>query len=377
MAKYHHTSEQERSRALTFLYVYGLNVFVVATLFSLSVRTLQRWWKDFVDTGKVERTARERQHRWPAYVEAFIRDELNADPGLFAEELLRKIQIAFPEVRNGSRTTLLRVLHDDMGISRKKMTRRANEARVGEVHEFFRELRLIYMFPEQLVFLDETSKDARSLYRAYGYARRGERAQCMHRFARGPRRSILAMLNVHGFMCWEMTAGTFTRNKFHAAVLKTFLPKLSPYPMPNSILVMDNAGIHRYPELEACLRMHHVRLIYLPPYCPQLNPIEYAFNVFKAFMLRYVHPELWCSCPEQCAEAAMRCSTSYDQVGLTPQLHLRIQDDPLIIRVHRWLPRLHPRDDPVQLLCRSRHFVFREMHWHAVTLRVTQMPLHC
>ncbi|DAZ92891.1 TPA: LOW QUALITY PROTEIN: hypothetical protein N0F65_011725 [Lagenidium giganteum] len=44
--------------------------------------------------------------------------------------------------------------------------------------------------------------------------------------------------------------GTFTRLSFHAAFLRHVVPKLNPWPFPRSIVVLDNARIHVYPELE-------------------------------------------------------------------------------------------------------------------------------
>ena len=136
----------------------------------------------------MEREARKHKSRWPAHVEAFLLAEIQAEPAMMVEEMMLRVQREFPDVKHVSRSTLLRVLHDDMGLTRKRMTRRAFEARTTEVNEYFSELALLYCFPEQLVFVDETSKDARIIYRDYGWAQKGERAHCRRKFTRGPRR---------------------------------------------------------------------------------------------------------------------------------------------------------------------------------------------
>jgi len=57
------------------------------------------------------------------------------------------------------------------------------------------------------------------------------------------------------------------------------LPLCSPYPGRLSVLVMDNARIHHGGEIiEPC---SGVRILYLPPYSPDLNPIEEAFLKIK------------------------------------------------------------------------------------------------
>ena len=349
MAKYGHTKEQERARALTFLYLYGLPVWVVARLFGVSTRTLCRWWAVFVRTGTVEREARKSEHRWPREVEAFVLELLDGDPGMMAEEMLLQVQQQFPSLRNVSRSTLLRVLHDDMGMSRLKMTRRAYEARTGEVNEYFSELALVYCFPEQLVFVDETSKDARAMYRDYGWAKKGQRAHCRRKFMRGPRRSILAALSVDGFLGYAAIVGTYTRDVFHQAFLHAILPHLNPYPAPNSIVVLDNASIHRYPELEECIRMHGARLVYLPPYSPQLNPIEYAFNCLKMWLRKYVDPLLFCTAPDGCIQLAMEASVGYAQVGLASYAGCGYET--------RWLGHLVPKRLKARVQVRFPFFV--------------------
>ncbi|OWZ11812.1 Cleavage induced protein [Phytophthora megakarya] len=77
-----------------------------------------------------------------------------------------------------------------------------------------------------------------------------------------------------GFLGWEATEGTFTRVKFHDAFLRCVVPKLNAWPLARSIVIVDNAKIHCYPELQAAIHQCGSRLLCLPPYCPQLNPIE-------------------------------------------------------------------------------------------------------
>ena len=61
---------------------------------------------------------------------------------------------------------------------------------------------------------------------------------------------------------------------------------MNPYPAVNSILVMDNAAIHRGARVQRLCRDAGVRLVYLPPYCPELNPIEVCFSQVKSNLRR-------------------------------------------------------------------------------------------
>ena len=56
---------------------------------------------------------------------------------------------------------------------------------------------------------------------------------------------------------------------------------MNAYPAVNSVLVIENAAIHRRPRVAALCEAAGVRLIYLPPYFPEWNPIEVCFSQVK------------------------------------------------------------------------------------------------
>ncbi len=70
-------------------------------------------------------------------------------------------------------------------------------------------------------------------------------------------------------------------------MMNTVIPYLNPWPFPRSILILDNARIHMYEELETAVHSRGALLFFLPPYSPQLNPIEVAFAQLKNWILRY------------------------------------------------------------------------------------------
>jgi transposase len=60
------------------------------------------------------------------------------------------------------------------------------------------------------------------------------------------------------------------------------MPLMNSFPGPNSILVMDNAPIHHGGRIEQICVAAGVLLFYLPPYSPDMNPIEKFFSVLKS-----------------------------------------------------------------------------------------------
>ncbi len=59
---------------------------------------------------------------------------------------------------------------------------------------------------------------------------------------------------------------------------------MNPYPGPNSVIILDNAKIHHNEDLIDYLQAFGIRVEFLPPYSPDLNPIELAFSVLKNFL---------------------------------------------------------------------------------------------
>src|SRR5215469_6939733 len=61
---------------------------------------------------------------------------------------------------------------------------------------------------------------------------------------------------------------------------------MSPYPGERSVLVMDNASIHHNEELVELIESGGAKVVFLPPYSPDFNPIEEAFSAIKAWLCR-------------------------------------------------------------------------------------------
>ncbi len=66
-------------------------------------------------------------------------------------------------------------------------------------------------------------------------------------------------------------------------------PKCSPFPGPNSVIIMDNASFHRSHIVRHLCALYGVKLIYLPPYSPHLNVVEHLFNALKSSLRKYRH----------------------------------------------------------------------------------------
>ncbi len=62
------------------------------------------------------------------------------------------------------------------------------------------------------------------------------------------------------------------------------LEHMNPWPLPHSVIVMDNVVIHKVEGIQEMIEERGLLLLYLPPYSPDLNPIEEAFSSMKAWL---------------------------------------------------------------------------------------------
>ena len=116
------------------------------------------------------------------------------------------------------------------------------------------------------------------------------------------RYSLLPALTVNGIIYSHIKEGAYNGDQF-TAWLEGLLEVMNPYPAPNSVLILDNCRIHHVEGVEELcaqqwgqsitLHVQHltitsgVRLVYLPPYSPDLNPIEECFSWVKHYIRRH------------------------------------------------------------------------------------------
>ena len=294
-----------RWRIVSLIHIYDLEPAFLSELFGPKVRSINRWYSLFKKKGVVQECAPQaRSSRWPRHVVERVEQYVKEHPTFYIEELQSFLKREFPTLKNVSISTICRALNFDMLLTRKKLTKAAREAAPEEIRIYYAKLNAIYSYPAQLVFVDETSKDGRDAFRKYARSKKGTKAVVKLPFSRGQRVSILAAVDTSGFFGWKCTRGTFTRRKFHDAFAEVILPHLNPWPLPRSIVILDNAKIHMYKELEDMVHQCGARLIFLPPYSPELNPIEVCFGQLKRWIQRHANLVFPLQ-PERVLEVAM------------------------------------------------------------------------
>ena len=112
---------------------------------------------------------------------------------------------------------------------------------------------------------------------------RGERAQRYEFSLRGTKYSLLPALSQDGILHFEVLENAITGEDFRKFV-EGLLPHMNKWPLPNSVLVMDNTAIHKVGGIREMVEERGSRILYLPTYSPDFNPIEHAFSSIKSWL---------------------------------------------------------------------------------------------
>jgi transposase len=81
----------------------------------------------------------------------------------------------------------------------------------------------------------------------------------------------------------DVLTRSWTADEFRAYV-EVLLMRMNPYPQSNLVLICDNASLHLFDGLREMVEARGFRLLYLPPYSPDFNPIEEGFSAMKAWI---------------------------------------------------------------------------------------------
>ena len=133
--------------------------------------------------------------------------------------------------------------------------------------------------PEKVVFIDETSANTQ-MTRRYGRAAVGQRVVGVVPHGHWKTTTFVAALRADGLTAPTVVDGAMTGELFEAYVAQQLAPALEP----GDVVVMDNLACHKRPGVVRAIEAAGGRVLFLPPYSPDLSPIEKAFSKLKALL---------------------------------------------------------------------------------------------
>ena len=139
--------------------------------------------------------------------------------------------------------------------------------------------RQIALNAKRLIFIDETGA-ATDMVRRYGRSPRGQRVKGYAPNGHWKTTTFVAGLTTTGIIAPLVVDQPMNKVIFTQYVRQFVVPRLAP----GDIVILDNLSSHKGAEVLALIKATGAELLFLPPYSPDLNPIENAFAKLKGLL---------------------------------------------------------------------------------------------
>jgi transposase len=159
-------------------------------------------------------------------------------------------------------------------VTHQKKTFGYIEANADKRKQFLEEIENID--PALIVYSDETGIDDNEVPNA-GWAPEGERCHAIKKAERITRYNITAALNLNLLFAPFLFEGYSTADTYETYVEQVLAPALKP----GMVVVIDNASFHKSKKVVELIEAVGCRIIFLPPYSPDFNPIEHRWATVK------------------------------------------------------------------------------------------------
>ena len=140
---------------------------------------------------------------------------------------------------------------------------------------------ILESFLDKLVFLDKSGVNLAQT-RLYGRTPSNERVNDYVPDARFERKSILVSIKLTGQMSSLLFSGTLN-GKLFIEYIKQFLSQILN---DGNIVILDNCTAHKVAGVKEAIEACGAKVLYLPPYSPDLNPVEMLWSKVKSILRR-------------------------------------------------------------------------------------------
>jgi transposase len=256
----------------------------IAGTFGVSRSHVQKVWRRWRDTGNraAQPHSGGRSRTLATHTER-LRTEVEQQPDVTLAELCERI--AQDHGPHASCSMMCRELQR-LNLPRKKKVVHASERdtpRVQALRADYRET-MVEFIAKHLKFIDESGVHL-SFTRLYGRAAPGSRLVDATPYQPAEKWTLVAALGLHTVEAPWMLPGNMTGDAFEVYVQRVLAPTLKR----DDIVVMDRLPAHRVAGIEPLIRARGAHLQLLPPYSPDLNPIERCWAKIKT-ILRSLKP---------------------------------------------------------------------------------------
>ena len=272
------TAKALRERILTAFQQGQTSAVALARRFAISQPTVSRLLQRFRIHGTIEPKPHgegmppELTEKEKARLKRIVQD----NPTLTGTELGRLVR---PGKKKKPQEWVIWRALKNFGLTRKKASFEADEKSRPDVKKRYRTFarKAKKTDPARLVFLDETGIN-RSRKGSTAWARHGEHAK-LSRPSTGTRRShtVIGAMRANGLVGMRSLRGGMKKGNFLHFIATVLCPRLQR----SDIVVMDNLNSHHNAQVVDLIRAQGASVAFLPPYSPELNPIEMLWSTLK------------------------------------------------------------------------------------------------
>jgi transposase len=267
-------SNDLRKRVVEAVVLGGLSRNAAARRFGVSIASAVRWVTRYKTMGRISPSGGDRRSGRIEAQRDYLLGLIRRTPDITLLEIQERL------IQNCGERFSVSVLwrfFDRHSVTFKKNRARRGAAAPGRFGAAPGLVRL--PTPAKLVFVDETGAST-SLARKHGRCRRGRRLRAAVPHGHYKTVTLVAGLRLRGLAAPRVYDRPMNAALFEEWVEKCLVPTLSQ----DDIVVMDNLPADMGARVEQLIKSAGAELRYLPPYSPDMNPIEKAFSKLKAYL---------------------------------------------------------------------------------------------
>ena len=247
-------------------------------MFFVSKSSLSRWINNVCLTRK-KYTVRDNVR-----VLRFIKNSLNHNPFQTLRSLKERI---FKKLGKSYCLSTIGKYISIIGYSKKKIVKRMYRGSLSDQlrkRKFFeKEIRKINK--NDIICIDESYING-NIYSKYGYSKKNKRLVRNIPIKELPvKHSLLMAIDKDCVISYKLYKKQNINKKIYGDFLKEILKDKS-----NKYILMDNVSFHRSKEIIEIIEDSNNKVLFIPPYSPNYNPIEEVFSSMKSFLKRYINP---------------------------------------------------------------------------------------
>ena len=250
----------------------------IALMFSVSKSSLSRWINNICLVRK-QYSVRENVR-----ILRFIKNSLNHNPFQTLRSLKERI------LKRLGKSYCLRTICryiNIIGYSKKKIVRKMYNGSLIDQQkkrkEFSKKIKKINK--DDIICIDESYING-DIYSKYGYCKRNKRLVKNIPIKELPvKHSLLMAIDKNSIISYKLYKKQNINKKLYGDFLKEILKNRK-----NKYILMDNVSFHRSKEITKIIEDSNNRVLFIPPYSPNYNPIEEVFSSLKSFLKRYINP---------------------------------------------------------------------------------------